>query len=159
MDTQPQPRVVELPAMRLVGLACDCPDFNVEPIGPMWEAFIARRGELVGDEEGLWGASLPLAGGANGFRYLACAVVPAGIAAPEGMEAHDVPAQGYLSLDFFDSMDKLGQAWGELYQTHFPAAGLSTSEPWICLEHYGPDWMASGDGRARLTLYAGVKQS
>lgn len=158
MDTQPEPRVVELPAMHLVGLVCDCPDFNVEPIGELWHDFIHRRGELP-ETDGLWGASLPLPGGANGFRYMACAIVPAGTAVPEGMETYDVPAQSYLSRDFFDSMDKLGPVWGELYQTHIPAAGLASSEPFICMEHYADDWMASGDGRAKLTLYAGVKQA
>lgn len=157
MDSQPQHRIEQHPAFTIIGLAVDCPDFNVEPIGQLWHDFIHRRGELPATD-GLYGISLPLPGFGVGFRYFACAIVPEDTPVPDGMERLKLPATSFLVREFHDTMDKLGPLWSELYRETLPAAGLASSEPFICMEHYADDWMGD-DGRARLTMYAGVKQA
>jgi predicted transcriptional regulator YdeE len=142
MDAQAQPRIEDRPACTAIGIGMDCPNHDTSGIGSLWDSFIPRLAELPPAAQ-TYGISLPLPSGGTGFRYYACAIVPDGTLAPEGMEAVALPACRFLVREFHDTMDKLPAAFQELYRTDIPARLTSPSRS-SASKYYSPV-----DGRRR----------
>lgn len=130
--------IVELPAMRLVGMAVDCKNYDTSGVPALWERFVPRIGEVPA-ARGVWGVSLPAA---DGFRYLAGLAVGAEAGLPAGFEAVTVPAGKYIKVRFDGAPDKMSQEFTRIFAELLPKLGYNPQAGLLSLEEYlaeGPD--------------------
>ncbi len=151
-----KPRIVDLPEFTVVGLELVCQMSDVPKIPGLWEQFISRMGELAGMRE-VWGVCLPVAGDPHAFRYLACAAVADGTAAPAGMVAARVPAAKYAVFPFKGQPQQMSQVFNDIYSRRLAAAGLNADHSAPCLELYPEDCHDEATGEMQAELYVAVK--
>jgi predicted transcriptional regulator YdeE len=142
-------QIVELTEVTVIGLGVDCPGFDVSGIGPTWDTFVQREGELpIGGR--IWGVSLPRV---NGFHYIAGNECPPDTAVPRGMELATIPAARYYCLPFFDHPSQMPAAFSSIFHSLAAASGKRIAAGPVCLEEYPDDWHDEVSGKFRCRLY------
>ncbi len=132
-----KPRIVDLPAFKVVGLGIDCKMDDITGIGPLWDKFLPRMKEFSA-MEGVYGACFP-GSDADSFHYIAGVRVAKPGEIPDGMVARDVPADTYAVFPFEDKAPEMAKLFNRIYSEYLPAAKLTPKMPGICLEDYPED--------------------
>jgi predicted transcriptional regulator YdeE len=140
--------IVSSPAVTVIGLGVDCPNYDGSGIGECWMRFNSRQGELPAGGRAL-GVSLPRE---NGFYYVAGHEVPAGTPVPEGMETAEIPAADYFCYQFHDRPEQMPAAFGRIFHEGLSSAGVKAAAGPVCWEHYPPDWHDEAAGKFRCEL-------
>ena len=125
-------RIINLPAMRVVGMAYVGKNDNCE-IPAMWDRFIPRFDEVPGKIRP--SVKLGVCGDAQedgSFRYVAGFQVEADAPVPEGMATFEVPAATYVVVTqhgpLNDEKRGLGAAMNYVYREWLPQSGYKRAD-------------------------------
>ena len=155
--TNETPKIVELPAFKVVGLELTCTMADTMKIPALWTEFGGKMGS-VPQHEGIYGVCLPAGPDPNQFRYLACARVADNAPVPEGMQEAQVPAAKYAVYPFKGKPEQMGAVFGDIYGRRLAAAGLTPANGGMpCLELYAEDCMDEKTGELKADLYIAVE--
>jgi AraC family transcriptional regulator len=114
-----EPVVVEREPMTVVGMSLTGKMGDSTGIGELWNAFMARAGEVTPGETvkeafGVFSAT-PEQAAAGMMDYMAGAPVKPGIAVPEGMVCKDIPGGSFVTYTHKGGMDGLQDSFRTLY--------------------------------------------
>ena len=149
-----QVTIVMEAAARLIGLELE--DDRVESIGPLWERFNERMGEVAGNEPGFaYGVCRGMPGHPD-FAYL-CGVRAAPDAPiPPGMKSWDLPAQKYAVFLHRGYYRDIGDTFGHIFNGGLAQNHL-TPVPGIGYERYEFARCPNPDGpHTEVDLYVPV---
>ncbi|MCX6377016.1 MAG: AraC family transcriptional regulator [Armatimonadetes bacterium] len=125
-------RIINLPAMRVVGMAYVGKNEN-EEIHSMWGVFFPRIGEVQGSTHP--NVSLGVCGDARedgSFRYVAGCEVESDAPVPDGMTVFDVPAATYVVVTqrgvLSDEQHGLHAAVNYVYRDWLPQSGYQRAD-------------------------------
>lgn len=141
--------VVELPALRVIGLGRDCPGYIANNLGELWGQSFARSGELPPGGRCI-GAGLPRVGG---YYYLAGWTVADEVAVPAGMEHTLIPGAQYFKVRFHDKAPLISTAFTTVFCELLPAAGVKPVYGPVCFEDYPPGCHDEAAGTLKADLY------
>jgi predicted transcriptional regulator YdeE/DNA-binding transcriptional MerR regulator len=135
-------KIVQLPAMRLVGMKYFGKNENGE-IPQMWTKFNLRSSEiehtLPGDAYGVCRMEAGMAA-EDGFTYYAALPVSAVEQIPEGMEVIEMPALKCAAFPHVGALESLGKTYETLYGQVLPQSGLEILEEGFDMEYYGSEF-------------------
>jgi AraC family transcriptional regulator len=148
-------RIESLEAFTLIGMSVECKLNDIHGIGPLWDTFIARIGEVQGII-GVWGACLPN-GDPQGFTYITGCQVAPDTAVPAGMAKFTIPAHRYLVHPYVGVPTDMSKQWQVANGQLLSASGLEGKfdGPW--LEWYPEDCHDPATGHIKCDLYTPVK--
>ena len=141
-----KPEIVNLPAMRVVGLSYVGKNENLE-IPAMWGAFNPRFGEIQQEGKACYGLCLPKPEDAEtgAFEYVACTAATTNAPIPPGMVEKHVPAHKYAKFKHVGAPHLVHQTFHKIYSEWLPENGL-VADGGYDLELYDEDFMpASGE--------------
>ncbi len=135
-----EPKIVQQPAQRLVGL-----QIRTRPMSPeipaLWPRFVARLHEIGGQvQPGVTFGAMHNEPG-DVLVYLAGVAVAPDAALPEGMVAWDIPAGEAAVFEF--RFSDIGQAYPFIFGTWLPGSGRQ-QDARPQLERYGADFRPDG---------------
>jgi AraC family transcriptional regulator len=138
------PKIVERPAMHVVGLAGRFTPATMGQIGAMWGRFAPQIASIAG-RRGIgtsYGVCLPDPIGARGepaLEYTACVEVASLDAMPKGMVGFTVPAGRYAVFTHTGPIHTIGTTWDAIHERWLPEAGL-VKAPGPDFETYDARW-------------------
>jgi len=138
----------------VIGAGVDCVSGDTSGIFKLWsETF----GTLTPPENyrGVVGVCYDTA--PDTWRYMAAYLVDHTARAPEGTEKKTFPATKFAIWDFKGTPPQMSEAFGEIFKTRLPAAGLESLPNSVCVELYPPEPMDESTGQLRAALHVPVK--
>lgn len=145
-----QPRIVEMPALRIVGISGEYSRETTTDIPKQWDEF---NTQLAASEyhaaASTYGVIYPLAS----MRYVCGIEMPAGANIPEPWVEVTVPAQRYAVFAETGGIEAIRAAWQQIFSNWLPKSGLELTSG-AMLERYPENWLASGDFEIWLPLAA-----
>lgn len=151
--------IEQLEGFDAVGLRCECPGRDTSAIGPLWDSFFEKHGELPGSlgVVGLsWGD-----GGGGGFSYLAGHKVAAGtgaaIAAERGMETLSVRGGRYVCVDWQGTPDEMKAMFQDIFKRIIPENGYKMTADGVCVEDYPQDCWDAATNTMRCQLQVEIE--
>ena len=143
-----QPRLVEMPALRIAGLSGEYTRKTTAEIPKQWDEFNAQLAASEYHAAGsTYGVVYPLAR----MRYVSGIELADGAAAPEAWVEVTVPAQRYAVFAETGGVEAIRAAWQAIFAEWLPKSGLELTSG-AMLERYPEDWLVSGDFEIWLPL-------
>ncbi len=143
-----QPKIVERPAFKAVGLSYVGKNENGE-IGQMWGRFnqSCRPIRNINTQEafGLCFSTLPGNERPGVFEYVACFQVADDQNVPAGMVYREVPAHKYAVFTHHGKLDTLHETYQYIYNTGLAQAGLKPHPDKFDMEVYDKDFLPNSD--------------
>ena len=137
-----QPRVVEMPSLRIAGLSGEYTRETTHLIPQQWEDFNAQlaRSQEYRAAASTFGVIYPLAS----MRYVSGIELQPGAPVPEPWIEVTVPPQRYAVFAETGGVEAIRAAWQAIFSEWLPESGLELASR-AMLERYPGDWLASGD--------------
>ena len=154
------PRVVELPALHLVGARRLFALPEIKEIPSLWGQFIPRLGEIQG-RKGMvtYGTCITAtdAGGKPVLEYSAAVEVEKPGRAPDGLVAFTLAPGFYAVFTHEGHIRDIGKTWDSIWHTRMKEAGLA-HRPAHDFERYDDRWNP-GTGEGPVDIYIAIERA
>ena len=151
-----KPKIVERPAMHLVGVRDLFTPATIPQIPALWGKFVPRIHEIQGTScHATYGVCQDAANGPGTFAYTAAVEVGAPGAAPAGMVAFTLPAGTWAVFTHKGHITKISETFDAISKTWLAAAKLERAAN-VDLEVYDDRWDPK-TGTGDVDIYVSVK--
>jgi AraC family transcriptional regulator len=144
-----QPRLVEMPALRIAGLSGEYTRETTSEIPGQWDRFNAQLAQSTEyrDATYTYGVVYPLAR----MRYVCGIELTGDAAVPEPWVEVTVPAQRYAVFAETGGIEAIRVAWTAIFAEWLPKSGMELASG-AMIERYPENWIDSGDFEIWLPL-------
>jgi len=151
-----QPKIVERPAMHLVGVRALFTPATMPEIPALWGTFVPRLDEIEGQTcDVTYGVCQEASNGPGTFAYTAAVEVEAPGVAPAGMVAFTIPAGTWAVFTHKGHISKISETFDAISSTWLAAAKLESAGN-LDLEVYDDRWDPA-TGMGDVDIYVSVK--
>jgi AraC family transcriptional regulator len=151
-----KPRIVERPAIHLVGVRDLFTPATMPQIPALWGRFVPRMDEIEEQTcDVTYGVCEEAANGPGTFAYTAAVEVGAPRAAPAGMVAFTIPAGTWAVFTHRGHISKISETFDAISSTWLGAANLERAAN-VDLEVYDDRWDPA-TGMGDVDIYVSVK--